>query len=163
MNNIRFDLVEETVKAIKVNPEMAMTEWSSRIKWIDGVQNKIFIREFPALLVDEPNPLGGTDTAPNPVEYLLGALGSCFAITFEVFASQQGITLESVEVNVDAKLNAAVFLGLEEGDGGVLNPIVRLHAKANAPAEKIQEIAQMALLKSPVLASVKPKIELVVE
>src|ERR1044072_1026273 len=36
-----------------------------------------FIRTFPAYVVDEPPALLGDDTAPNPSEVALAALGSC--------------------------------------------------------------------------------------
>ena len=97
------------------------------------------------------------------MECLIGAAGSCFAITFEVFASQNGIKLEKVEVDIEADLNAAVFLGLEEGDGGILNPIIKLKAVTSASEEEVKKIANLALAKSPVLVSLKAKLELVME
>ncbi len=162
MNNISFDAVQQTVDAMKKNPELAMTKWAAHISWQDGVQNQIAIRDFEPLITDEPDKLGGTDNAPNPVEYLLGAAGSCFAITFEVLASQQGIKLEKVEVDIEADLNAAVFLGLEEGNGGIVNPIIKLKTVTSATKEQVNEIAEIALSKSPVLVSIKPKLELIV-
>src|SRR6516162_1826890 len=40
--------------------------------------------------VDEPEALGGSNVAANPVEYALAALGSCQAITYRVWAAQLG-------------------------------------------------------------------------
>lgn len=163
MNNINFKTVEQTIKAMKEDPKLAMKKWVANVAWKDGVQNKLTIRDFNPIMVDEPQPLGGTDIAPNPVEYLVGAAASCFAITFEVMASQKGIELEAVDVNIEADLNAAVFLGLEDGDGGILDPKLKLNAKTSASKTEIKEIAEIALLKSPVLLSLKTKIELTVE
>lgn len=162
MNNISFDAVQQTVNAMKENPELGMTKWTAHINWQDGVKNEMVIRDFQPVIVDEPEKLGGKDNAPNPVEYLIGAAASCFAITFEVLASQQGIKIEKVEVDIEANLNAAVFLGLEEGDGGILNPIIKLKAVTSATEEQVREIAEIALSKSPVVISIKPKIELVI-
>jgi len=39
-----------------------------------------FIRSLPAYVVDEPPGLLGDDTAPNPSEASLAALGSCLAV-----------------------------------------------------------------------------------
>lgn len=163
MNQIALDTVKQTALAIQQNPELKMKDWSAHIQWKHGVQNTVSIRDFDSFLMDEPATLGGTDKAPNPVEYLIGAAGSCFAITFEVMASQQGIQLDSVDVTIEAGLNAAVFLGLEEGDGGILNPVIRLNAKGAASTEELREIAQTALAKSPVLNSLNKDIQLVVE
>lgn len=160
MNQISLETAQQTAKAMQDNPELKIKNWSAHIQWETGVQNTVSIREFNSFLIDEPVPLGGTDKAPNPVEYLIGAAGSCFAITFEVMASQKGIQLESVDVKIEADLNAAVFLGLEEGDGGILNPVIKLKVNADASQEELTQIAQTALLKSPVLNSLNKNIQL---
>ncbi|MFT9846800.1 OsmC family protein [Aneurinibacillus sp. REN35] len=159
MNQIPLDTVQQTANAIKANPDLKIKNWHAHIQWESGVQNKVSIREFSPILVDEPATLGGTDKAPNPVEYFIGAAGSCFAITFEVMASQRGIQLKSVDVTIEADLNAAVFLGIEEGDGGILHPVIRLKVDADAAEEEIASIAHAALLKSPVLASLQKDIQ----
>lgn len=163
MNQISLDTLQQTAKAIMENPDAKMKKWNAQIQWKNGVQNEVSIRNFNPILMDEPKTLGGTDKAPNPVEYLIGAAGSCFAITFEVMVSQAGIQLESVNVEIEADLNAAVFLGIEEGNGGILHPVIHLKVQADAPQEKLKEIANIALLKSPVLSSLKEAIQINIE
>lgn len=157
MNNISLEKLNQTVGAIKENPELGMKRWTANIKWKGGVENQIGIRNFTPILTDEPEMLGGTDKGSNPVEYLTGALGSCFAITFQVMASQNGISLKKVDVDVEADLNAAVFLGLEEGYGGIFNIVINLKVASSASEDEIRKIANTALSKSPVLESVKHK------
>ncbi|MBO8155587.1 MAG: OsmC family protein [Bacillaceae bacterium] len=163
MNHINFDAVNQTVEQLKEHPEFKMRKWNATVKWKNGVQNRVSIREFDSYLVDEPETLGGTDQAPNPVEYLIGAAASCFAITFQVMASQEGITLKDVEVQIEADLNAAVFLGLEDGNGGILNPKIILKAETDGSMEQIKAIAETALSKSPVIASLTEKVQLQIE
>ncbi len=50
---------------------------------------------------DEPIEDGGTDTAPTPGELMLGALGSCMAITCKLYAERKGWDLQRVEVKLD--------------------------------------------------------------
>lgn len=50
---------------------------------------------------DEPVADGGGDTAPTPGEMMLGALGSCMAITCKMYARRKGWDLQAVEVQVD--------------------------------------------------------------
>lgn len=38
--------------------------------------------DFDPIPSDEPAGLGGSDTAPNPVEQVLGALGKCLAVGY---------------------------------------------------------------------------------
>lgn len=155
MNGISLEKLSQTVDVIKENRELAMKKWTANIKWQDGVKNQIGIRNFTPFIADEPEILGGTDKGANPIEYLIGAIGSCFAITFQVMASQKGIKLEMVEVDVETDLNAAVFLGLEEGYGGILNTVINLNVTSSASEEEVNELANIALSISPVIDSIK--------
>lgn len=62
-------------------------------------QNRVRVRahDFPA---DEPVELGGTDTGPNPFEYLLGALGACTSMTLSLYAKRKQWPLERVRVEL---------------------------------------------------------------
>jgi putative redox protein len=52
---------------------------------------------------DEPVSDGGTDTAADPNEQLLGALGSCMAITVQMYANRKQWPLEKIEVELDLR------------------------------------------------------------
>lgn len=158
MNGINVKAVEQTIRAIKNDPELKMRNWIAQVKWENGVKNLVKIRDFENIVMDEPETLGGTDEGPNPIEMLIGSAASCFAITFEVLASQNGITIEDITIDIEAGLNAAVFLGLEDGDGGILNPVITFKSETSAPIEKVEEIVKVALAKSPVLASLSTEL-----
>lgn len=66
-------------------------------------------------LTDEPVSDHGTDKAPNPVEYLLGSLGGCLAITIKGQAQKQHIALQKVVVEVTGDLEM----------GGLRDPKIR--------------------------------------
>ena len=66
----------------------------------DGMRTTISVRQHE-WHVDEPISDGGEDTAPTPGEMMLGALGSCMAITCKMYADRKGWDLQSVEVAVD--------------------------------------------------------------
>ena len=50
---------------------------------------------------DEPLEDGGTDSAPTPTQMLMGALGSCIAITMRLYAQRKGWPLDGVEIELD--------------------------------------------------------------
>jgi putative redox protein len=53
-----------------------------------------------ALTIDEPAAAGGADAGPTPYDLLLGAVGTCTAITVRMYAWRKGWPLEDVVVRV---------------------------------------------------------------
>ncbi len=64
---------------------------------------------------DMPESAGGTDTAANPEELLLGALGSCTTMTLHMYANRKGWDLQRVEI--DLSLDKVRAEEVEEYDG----------------------------------------------
>ena len=52
------------------------------------------------VVFDEPVDLGGDDSGPTPVEYMLSALGGCVAITLRMYAQRKGWDLGKIKVAV---------------------------------------------------------------
>lgn len=52
------------------------------------------------LRADEPVDKGGTDTGPEPHEFVLTALGACTAMTLRLYADRKGWPLTHVQVTL---------------------------------------------------------------
>ena len=78
------------------------------------VRSQVKTRHF-SFVVDEPQELGGTDEAPNPVEYLLGAYAGCLQIVANLVAKEQGIDPGNLRINVSGDLDPARFLSGSTG------------------------------------------------
>ena len=66
----------------------------------DRYRQDITIRDKFQLAADEPQDLGGDDTGATPTELVLAGLGSCKAITIQMYAERKGWDLKSVDVDV---------------------------------------------------------------
>ena len=141
-------------------PGQGDTLWKAEIIWQDGFRNQIRIRDFPTSYADEPELLGGTNTAPNPVEQLLGALGSCLAIGYTANASLLGIQIQELRIELEGHIDLPVFLGLREGHAGYPDIDLSVYLKADAPHETVEELHQQVLRTSPVGQTIEKAIPL---
>jgi uncharacterized OsmC-like protein len=66
----------------------------------EGLRQEIVVRG-KRIVADEPADVGGTDQGPNPYELLLGALGSCTAMTILLYARRKQWPVEHVRVELD--------------------------------------------------------------
>jgi uncharacterized OsmC-like protein len=64
--------------------------------------------------VDEPSEVGGTNAAPTPVEYLLGGLAGCLNVVGHQVAEEQGLTVRTIEIDLEGEIDPRKFLGEAE-------------------------------------------------
>jgi putative redox protein len=82
----------------------------------EGLRQEISVRGM-TVVADEPVELGGTDTGPNPYDLLLGALGSCTAMTLLMYARRKKWPVEHVRVELDhSRVHAKDCEDCEEKD-----------------------------------------------
>ncbi len=150
INGVDISKIAALGGKIQEEPSQGDTLWKAEVIWQGGFRNQIRVRDLPAAYADEPKVLGGTDTAPNPVEQLLGALGSCLAIGYTANASVRGIRIEDLRIELEGHIDLPVFLGLREGHAGYPDIAVKVSLKADAPQQAVEELHQHVLKTSPV-------------
>jgi len=153
-NGIETAALKTLVAKIQANPSTAKTHWSARVEWsTKGTASRAFIRHFPPILFDEPPTLAGADSAPNPVEMVLAALGACLTTTFVANAALSGVPLDSVEVSVHGDLDLRGFLGLSPDVNPGYDAVeVRLSVRSSAPRSQLEALALQAEKTCPVSA-----------
>ena len=72
----------------------------------DSLRLQTLIGDRHWIATDEPETLGGADSAPTPYELLAGALAACVATTLRMYARRKGWELEDVTVDVELDGNA---------------------------------------------------------
>ncbi len=138
------------VQAIQGDPEIARTVWKSEVTWDGAFRTNARSRNLAPIAFDEPPALGGTDTAPNPVEQILGALGSCLAIGYAANASAAGIELTSLRIKLEGDLDLHTFLGLDEGHAGFSSIKATVHIESDADDAAVEALHQKVVSTSPV-------------
>jgi uncharacterized OsmC-like protein len=88
------------------------TDLKFRIKAHSENPTKVIVkaRGFE-MIVDEPEDLGGTNAAANPVEYMLAALSGCLNVMGHVVASELGFELRALKIDISGNLNPNRLFG----------------------------------------------------
>ena len=73
-------------------------------------KTKIRVRNFD-LIVDEPKELGGTNEAPNPVEYILAGYAGCINVVAHIVARELNFSLDDLKIHIDGSLNPNRLFG----------------------------------------------------
>jgi uncharacterized OsmC-like protein len=127
---------------------------SARTVCTGAFLNHTYVRDLEPMAVDEPPSLLGTDTAPNPSEAVLAALGSCLSVGIVANATARGIRLEEVVLELEADLDTAAVWGVAENPGAIVPGFsavrVRAALKGDATTAQLDELQAHALRWSPV-------------
>ncbi len=92
------------------------------------------------IIVDEPEGLGGTDLAPNPVEYVLAAFAGCLNVMGHLVAKEMGFELRHLEIDIKGELNPAKLFGKsDEQRAGYKYISIILKPDCNADHETLEK------------------------
>jgi uncharacterized OsmC-like protein len=166
-----------TLDAIKGEPSLATFQFRARNRWIAGAHNRSTIRDFYAanqedtsrerefvLDAGEPAILLGTDTGPNPAEYLLHALAACLTTSLVYIAAARGVHLTEVESTLEGEMDVQGALGLsDEYRNGFEHIHVSFRIAGDAPEEKLREVVERAQKRSAVFDMVTNGVPVTVE
>jgi uncharacterized OsmC-like protein len=150
LNSVDIAAVGELVSAIKGEPTHASTVWKSTVDWKGGFRSEARSRNFAPVPSDEPPALGGEDTAPNPVEQLLAALGNCLAVGYAANATAAGIELRRLRIELEGDLDLHTFLGLADGHAGFEAIKANVSIDSDATDDQIEELHDKVVSTSPV-------------
>ena len=150
VNGVDLAAVGALVGKIQQQPEAAATVWSAEVAWKGAFQSEAHIRDFAPIPSDEPHGLGGSDTAPNPVEQLLAALGNCLAVGYAANTSSEGITINDLRIKLEGNLDLRTFLGLAEENAGYEAINVSVALDTDASAEQVARLHDRVVGTSPV-------------
>lgn len=108
-------------------------------KKIGNTKYQGYARNFE-LIVDEPEILGGEDSAANPVEYLLAGYAGCLNVVFGIVAKELDIEIKSLQINIDGDINPEKFLGVSEEERAgfkSINVDISLETNTDKATEKL--------------------------
>jgi uncharacterized OsmC-like protein len=93
---------------------------------------------------------GGTDAAPSPLFYALGALSSCNQVTASLVAKDLGITLGAWTFDVRGDLDTRVLVAGAEGNANFDRVEVRVTVETDASEKQFAKLVAETERRCPV-------------
>jgi uncharacterized OsmC-like protein len=126
-----------------------------------------YIRNLPPHVIDEPPGLLGDDTAPNPSEAVLAALGSCISVGIHANAVYRNIRLTKVELELEGEINITAVWGTgdtaEDKVVGFSAVRAKVHLEGDASREELDALIKHADRWSPVANTLRLPVSVTVE
>ncbi|WP_102225347.1 OsmC family protein [Acidimangrovimonas sediminis] len=157
--------LEKLIENGKANPKAVKTLKCKTVA--EGrFRHANYIRDLEPYIVDEPPGLLGDDTAPNPSEASLAALGSCVAVGLHANAIARGIKIQSLAIELEGDLNITAVWGtgdVSEKPVGFTDVRLKVDMKADCPQAEIDALIAHVCQWSPVFNTFKRPVNMVAE
>jgi putative redox protein len=128
----------------------------ARAEAVDHTATAIHVREFPALISDEPPSRGGQDRGQSPLELLLASLCACTNVTTGRMAEKLRFDYSALEMHAEGELDTRGRRGL--ADVPVHYRAVRLHVTitTDEPEKRVERLAGLVARYCPVDTLMRP-------
>jgi uncharacterized OsmC-like protein len=161
---VNLDALRSTIAAVAEDRALGNVEFTVRGQWDGGLRLQSAtgpLRQAGAeqgqrsarftLKSDEPTELLGSDTAASPAEYVLQALAGCYTVTLAANAAARGIALNSVQLALQADIDLAGFLGIDDAVRPGIQAIrVDVTLDSDATREEEEQLIRVVTQRSPI-------------
>lgn len=171
-NGVDVDQLGQAIESITEEPETGQFRFRAQTEWTDGLQSvtsiddfdqagqRIHTREF-RVEGDEPEQILGERTAPNAVELLLAALGSCLSVGYAANAAAMGIELNDLRFELEGDVDLRGFLGISEDVRAGYNTVTcTVYVDSDASAAELDELRDRVESTSPLMDNVANSVPL---
>lgn len=133
----------------------------AEVESLGGLQLKCSARGFE-FIIDEPENVGGTNEAMNPLEALLCSLGACKMMVVRFFYQAKQINLKSMRVEILGEIDSDRLKGKPDVKIGFSKIITNYYIDADNTDEEIKELVAFIEKTCPVKDTIvnAPEMEL---
>lgn len=143
--------LERSTKALTLKPALGRDTGISKTRIREGLTCDVQEGNWK-FSVDMPASVGGNGSAPTPGVYGRAALGSCLAMGYMMQAALMNITINSLEVEVQADFDDGVLLGIHKDvPPGYTEVRYTVTIESDAPEQEIMRLIEEGDNRSPYL------------
>ena len=150
--------IEKAVQYLSDHPEEARyTDSLARATLGEALRVEIEGPGAERIATDMPEGVGGLGEQPTPGWLFRAAIASCVASTIGMEAAREGVTLTSLQVDVDSESDDRGILGMDETvPPGPLSTQIRIRATSEGIEEApLRGVLERGALRCPVCDATK--------
>jgi uncharacterized OsmC-like protein len=136
--------IERCARAVELRPAVGQGTAVTTVRLKPGLACEV--EDGPwKFVVGMTDSYGGTNAGPNPGVYGRGAVGSCLAIGYSMWAARLGVPIKALEVEIAADYDARGELGVSDTvRPGYLAMRYTVTVESSAPVEDITRVLDAA-------------------
>jgi len=158
--------IENAVRYLTEHPDEARYTDSSALASLEG-SLRVTVKgpTGERIVADMPAAVGGMGEEPSPGWLFRAAIASCVASTVAMEAAREGVSLTSLEVEVDSESDDRGMLGIDESvPAGPLSTRIRIRARGEGAEDAgLREIIERGAARCPVCDATKRAVRVSVE
>jgi uncharacterized OsmC-like protein len=170
MNNVNREGIQIFAKEVEQDPSVAQKEKVVSGSWNFEEGNPQYEAsvEFPTgsatFRSDQAPFMGGSGLAPDPVQYCLYGISSCYAGTLATIAAMEGVELKNLKVTAKNRINLQKALGLSE-EPIIQGVTITVEAEPvdGVSLEEVKRVAALAEERCPGMECMKREIPHTIE
>jgi uncharacterized OsmC-like protein len=165
VNDVNVPKIKELDKAVRQNPGLAKATIKVASSWHRGTKTIVEVGRLDAggqslfprtrkfvVMIEEPELLGGVDSAPSPVETVVAALAGCLTNGIASNAALFDVPLDRIDIEMEADIDFRGVLGHDKSVRNGLSDIrYTVTIQSPAPEDKVRRCKETIDRKSAVL------------
>ncbi len=148
------DIVSRRIEFFTKKPESAIYKPKVSSRHIRNLYTESMAREH-LVKSDYGEAAGGENQAPNPIELLLAAFAACIEAAFYEFAVHEGLTVNSLSIDVEGTLDLRGLFMIGDVSPGFQELRYVFNIDSPDDMEKITALAEKVISHCPVVDSLK--------
>lgn len=108
--------------------------------WMEKTKTAVHVRQFQPFHIDQPEQMGGDNSAPNPMEYMLGSLLGCESTMIAGVAQKMKFQFEDIQMEVAGDIDMRGIQGNPKVKPYFQNIRQVVKVKTSEPDERLNEL-----------------------
>lgn len=165
MTSIR-ESIKNAIGYLTEHPDEARyTDSFARARLGDSLSVTVEGPKGEHITTDMPTGVGGRAESPSPGWLFRASIASCVAVTVGMEAAREGVTLDSLEVEVDSESDDRGILGMDPSvPPGPLSTRIRIRASAGGvELDRLRQILEVGASRCPVCDATKRAVTVTTE